>query len=388
MQKQTKAIRIQAERSHNREHSVPLYLTSSFTFEDAEQGRAIFAEEMAGNIYSRHMNPNVDEFVAKMNMLENAEDGIAFSTGMAAIFASMAGLLKAGDHVVASNALFGSCIQILTKITSKWGIECTFVPGADINAWNAAIKPNTKFLFCESPSNPGLELIDLKELAALKKGKDLILAVDNCFATPILQTPLDLGADLVIHSATKYIDGQGRVLGGVICGKKVYIDEIRFFARHTGPSLSPFNAWVLSKSLELLDLRMQKHSENAQSLAEVLEGHKALHAVKYPFLKSHPQYELAKRQMKYGGGILTIDIKGGFEKVIALSKLLKIASISPNLGDTRTIITHPASTTHSKLPAEEKAALGITNGLVRIAVGLESIEDLKADFLQALNQIS
>jgi len=388
MQKQTKAIRIQAERSQNREHSVPLYLTSSFTFEDAEQGRAIFADEMAGNIYSRYMNPNVDEFVEKMNMLENAEDGIAFSTGMAAIFASMAGLLKAGDHVVASNALFGSCIQILTKITSKWGIECTFVPGADINAWKAAIQPNTKFLFCESPSNPGLELIDLKELAALKKGKDLILAVDNCFATPILQTPLDLGADLVIHSATKYIDGQGRVLGGVICGKKVYIDEIRFFARHTGPSMSPFNAWVLSKSLELLDLRMQKHSENAMALAEALEGHKALNNVKYPFLKSHPQYELAKRQMKYGGGILTIDVKGGFEKVVALSKLLKIASISPNLGDTRTIITHPASTTHSKLPAEEKAALGITEGLVRVAVGLESIEDLKADFLQALNQIS
>ena len=191
MQKQTKAIRIQAERSQNREHSVPLYLTSSFTFEDAEQGRAIFADEMAGNIYSRYMNPNVDEFVEKMNMLENAEDGIAFSTGMAAIFASMAGLLKAGDHVVASNALFGSCIQILTKITAKWGIECTFVPGADINAWKAAIKPNTKFLFCESPSNPGLELIDLKELAALKEGRDLILAVDNCFATPILQTPLE-----------------------------------------------------------------------------------------------------------------------------------------------------------------------------------------------------
>jgi O-succinylhomoserine sulfhydrylase len=388
MQKQTKAIRIQAERSQNREHSVPLYLTSSFTFDDAEQGRAIFAEEMAGNIYSRYMNPNVDEFVEKMNMLENAEDGIAFSTGMAAIFASMAGLLKAGDHIVASNALFGSCIQILTKITSKWGIECTFVPGADINAWKAAFKPNTKFFFCESPSNPGLELIDIKELAALKEDNDIILAVDNCFATPILQTPLDLGADLVIHSATKYIDGQGRVLGGVICGKKVYIDEIRFFARHTGPSLSVFNAWVLSKSLELLDLRMQKHSENAQSLAEVLEGHKSLHAVKYPFLKSHPQYELAKRQMKYGGGILTIDIKGGFEKVIAFSKLLKIASISPNLGDTRTIITHPASTTHAKIPAEEKAALGITDGLVRIAVGLESIGDLKADFLQALNQIS
>ncbi len=387
MQKQTKAIRIQADRSHNREHSVPLYLTSSFTFDDAEEGRAIFAEEKAGNIYSRYMNPNVDEFVAKMVMLENAEDGLAFSTGMAAIFASMAGLLKAGDHIVASNALFGSCIQILTKITSKWGIECTFVPGADIAAWENAIQPNTKFFFCESPSNPGLELIDLPALAELKKGRDIVLAVDNCFATPILQTPLDLGADLVIHSATKYIDGQGRVLGGVICGKKVYLDEIRFFARHTGPSLSPFNAWILSKSLELLDLRLQKHSENAQALAEALDGHEALNAVKYPFLKSHPQYDLAKRQMKYGGGILTIDIKGGFEKVVAFSKALKIASISPNLGDSRTIMTHPASTTHAKIAPEEKISLGITEGLVRIAVGLESIEDLKADFLQALNAI-
>lgn len=388
MQKQTKAIRIQAERSHNREHSVPLYLTSSFTFDDAEEGRAIFAEEKSGNIYSRYMNPNVDEFVEKMVMLENAEDGLAFSTGMAAIFASMAGLLKAGDHIVASNALFGSCIQILTKITAKWGIECTFVPGADISAWESAIQSNTKFFFCESPSNPGLELIDLPALAALKKGRDIVLAVDNCFATPILQTPLDLGADLVIHSATKYIDGQGRVLGGIICGKKVYLDEIRFFARHTGPSLSPFNAWILSKSLELLDLRMQKHSENAQALAEALEGHVALNAVKYPFLKSHPQYELAKRQMKYGGGILTIDIKGGFENVVAFSKALKIASISPNLGDSRTIMTHPASTTHAKIAPEEKISLGITEGLVRIAVGLESIEDLKADFLQALNAIN
>ena len=387
MQKQTKAIRIQADRSHNREHSVPLYLTSSFTFDDAEEGRAIFAEEKAGNIYSRYMNPNVDEFVAKMVMLENAEDGLAFSTGMAAIFASMAGLLKAGDHIVASNALFGSCIQILTKITSKWGIECTFVPGADIAAWENAIQPNTKFFFCESPSNPGLELIDLPALAELKKGRDIVLAVDNCFATPILQTPLDLGADLVIHSATKYIDGQGRVLGGVICGKKVYLDEIRFFARHTGPSLSPFNAWILSKSLELLDLRLQKHSENAQALAEALDGHEALNAVKYPFLKSHPQYDLAKRQMKYGGGILPIDIKGGFEKVVAFSKALKIASISPNLGDSRTIMTHPASTTHAKIAPKEKISLGITEGLVRIAVGLESIEDLKADFLQALNAI-
>ncbi len=387
MKKQTQSIRIQADRSHNREHSVPLYLTSSFTFEDAEQGRAIFADEQAGNIYSRYMNPNVDEFVEKMCMLENAEDGIAFSTGMAAIFASMAGLLKSGDHVVASNALFGSAIQILTKITAKWGIECTFVPGHDLSAWEKAIKPNTKFMFCESPSNPGLELIDLEALAKLKEGKNIVLAVDNCFATPILQTPMDLGADLVIHSATKYIDGQGRVLGGIICGKKEFIQEIRFFARHTGPSLSPFNAWVLSKSLELLDLRMEKHSSNAQALAEALEGHSALHAVKYPFLPSHPQYALAKKQMKYGGGILTIDIKGGFAKVQTFSKLLKIVSISPNLGDSRTIMTHPASTTHSKLSPEDKAAVGITEGLVRIAVGLEHIDDLKADMINALDAI-
>ncbi|RXK52549.1 trans-sulfuration enzyme family protein [Aquirufa rosea] len=387
MKKQTQAIRIQAKRSHNREHSVPLYLTSSFTFEDSEQGRAIFAEEIPGNIYSRYQNPNVDEFVEKMCMLENAEAGLAFSTGMAAIFSSIAGLLKQGDHVVASSALFGSAIQILTKITAKWGIECTFVEGHDLQAWKAAIKDNTKFFFCESPSNPGLDLIDLAELAALKEGKDIILAVDNCFATPILQTPLDLGADLVIHSATKYIDGQGRVLGGVVCGKEKYITEIRFFARHTGPSLSPFNAWVLSKSLELLDLRMQKHAENALALAEALEGHPAIKTVKYPFLKSHPQYELAKKQMKYGGGILTLDIHGGFAKVQKLSQLLHIVSISPNLGDTRTILTHPASTTHSKISPEDRAAVGITDGLVRVAVGLEAIEDLKADFLNALNQL-
>ena len=387
MKRQTKAIRIQAERSQNREHAVPLYLTSSFTFEDAEQGRAIFADEQQGNIYSRYMNPNVDEFVEKMCMFENAEDGIAFSTGMAAIFASMAGVLKQGDHVVASSALFGSAIQILTKITAKWGIDCTFVEGADLQAWENAIQPNTRFFFCESPSNPGLELIDLEALAKIKAGKNIILAVDNCFATPILQTPIDLGADLVIHSATKYIDGQGRVLGGVVCGKKEIIQEIRFFARHTGPSLSPFNAWVLSKSLELLELRMQKHSENALALAQTLENHPKLNAVKYPFLPSHPQYDLAKKQMKYGGGILTLDLKGGFDKVLAFSKALKIVSISPNLGDTRTIMTHPASTTHSKISPEDRAAVGITEGLVRIAVGLEDIEDLKSDFLNALEQL-
>lgn len=386
MKKQTKAIRIQAERSQNREHSVPLYLTSSFTFEDAEQGRAIFAEEIEGNIYSRYMNPNVDEFVEKMCMLENTEAGIAFATGMAANFAAMAALLKSGDHVVASKALFGSCIQILSKILPKWGITTTFVDGHDLSAWEAAIQENTKFLFCESPSNPGLDLIDLEAICQLKAKHNLILAVDNCFATPIIQTPADWGADLVIHSATKYIDGQGRVLGGVVCGREELVKEIRFFSRHTGPSMSPFNAWVLSKSLETIYLRMEKHAENALKLAQALENNPALNFVKYPFLASHPQFELAKKQMKMGGAILTFDVKGGFEMVNEMSKHITIASISPNLGDTRTIITHPASTTHSKLTAEQRAEVGITDGLVRVAVGLEAVEDLIEDFEQALEK--
>ncbi len=387
MKKQTKAIRLQTNRSANREHSVPLYLTSSFVFEDAEQGRAIFADEESGNIYSRYMNPNVDEFVDKMCMYEEAEDGLAFSTGMAAIFGVMGGLLKQGDHIVASYALFGSALQIMNKITAKWGIEVTYIDGRDLNQWERAVKPSTKLFFCETPSNPGLEIVDIAGLAKISQPKGIILAVDNCFATPIIQTPLNLGADLVIHSATKFIDGQGRVLGGVVCGKKEYIDEIRFFARHTGPSLSPFNAWVLSKSLELLELRVEKQSSNALELAKALENHPQLNGVNYPFLNSHPQVDLAKSQMKMGGGIITIDVKGGFEKVVEFSKLVKILSISPNLGDSRSIMTHPASTTHSKLSEEDRLKVGITPGLIRIAVGLEHIDDLKEDILSALNQL-
>ncbi|MFM1913553.1 MAG: O-acetylhomoserine (thiol)-lyase [Bacteroidota bacterium] len=387
MKKQTKAIRLQTNRSANREHSVPLYLTSSFVFEDAEQGRAIFADEESGNIYSRYMNPNVDEFVDKMCMYEEAEDGLAFSTGMAAIFGVMAGLLKQGDHIVASYALFGSALQIMNKITAKWGIEVTYIDGRDLNQWESAIKPSTKLFFCETPSNPGLEIVDIAGLAKISQPKGIILAIDNCFATPIIQTPLNLGADLVIHSATKFIDGQGRVLGGVVCGKKEYIDEIRFFARHTGPSLSPFNAWVLSKSLELLELRVEKQSSNALELAKALENHPQLNGVNYPFLNSHPQFDLAKSQMKMGGGIITIDVKGGFDKVVEFSKLVKILSISPNLGDSRSIMTHPASTTHSKLSEEDRLKVGITPGLIRIAVGLEHIDDLKEDILTALNQL-
>ncbi|WP_420153974.1 O-succinylhomoserine sulfhydrylase [Siphonobacter sp.] len=386
--KETLAIRAQAERSHNREHSVPLYLTSSFTFDDAEMGRAMFADEIAGNVYSRYSNPNVDEFIRKVCLLEGGEEGIAFASGMAAIFATFAGSLQAGDHVVASKALFGSAIQILNKIMPKWGVTTTFVEGHDLSQWEAATQENTKFYFCESPSNPGLELTDLRALSAIAKRHQVVLAVDNCFATPVIQNPIELGADLVMHSATKYMDGQGRVLGGILVGRKDLIEPIRFFARHTGPALSPFNAWVLSKSLETLFVRMRAHSENALTLARTLEGNAALQAVHYPFLESHPQYELAKQQMKYGGAILTLEVKGGFEAVNALTQHLEIASISPNLGDTRTILTHPASTTHSKLSKEERAEVGITDGLVRIAVGLENIDDLIEDFQQALAKVA
>ena len=385
MQKQTKAIRTQATKSLNREHSVPLYLTSSFAFESAEQGKALFEETEEGNIYSRFSNPNVTEFVEKVCMLENAEDGIATGTGMAAVFASMAGLLKSGDHLVACRALFGSAHQIITQILPKWGITHTYVDAtATETEWDAAMQPNTRMVYLETPSNPGLELVDLAMLGRLKEKYGFILNVDNCFATPILQTPIDFGADLSVHSATKFMDGQGRVLGGVVVGRADLIQPIRFFARHTGPSLSPFNAWVLSKSLETLDLRMERHCRNALALAEALEAHEDVTRVLYPFLNSHPQHDLAKAQMSAGGAIVTIELDGGFERIKAFFDALQIATLSSNLGDSRTIVTNPNTTTHAKLKPDEKAALGITPGLVRISVGLEAIEDLIADFEQAL----
>ncbi|QKZ13698.1 trans-sulfuration enzyme family protein [Spirosoma sp. KUDC1026] len=394
MKKQTKAIRIQTKKSSNREHSVPLYLTSSFAFESAEQGKALFEETEEGNIYSRFSNPNVTEFVEKVCMLENAEDGIATGTGMAAVFASMAGLLKSGDHIVACRALFGSAHQIITQILSKWGITHTYVDATATEAeWEEAIKANpttgtpaARMVYLETPSNPGLELVDLTMLARLKAKYHFILNVDNCFATPILQTPIDLGADLSIHSATKFMDGQGRVLGGIVVGSKELIQPIRFFARHTGPSLSPFNAWVLSKSLETLELRMERHCRNAQQLAEALEALPDVDRVLYPFLPSHPQYELAKQQMSAGGAIVTIELAGGFERVNAFFDALQIPTLSSNLGDSRTIVTNPNTTTHAKLKPEEKAALGITPGLIRISVGLESIDDLIEDFTQAIEK--
>jgi O-succinylhomoserine sulfhydrylase len=381
---ETQAIRTQVKQSVNREHSVPLYLTSSFTFENAEQAQALFADEEEGNIYSRFSNPNSTELIDKMNLLEGTEAGLATATGMSAMFASMAGLLIQGDHILASRSLFGSTYQLLTQVLPKWGIEHTFAEIDQPDQWEKLIKPTTKMIFVETPSNPALELIDLDWLGKLAKAHGLILVVDNCFATPYLQQPAKWGADIVTHSATKFIDGQGRVLGGFVLGKEEYIEKIRFFCRHTGPSISPFNAWVLSKSLETLAVRMDRHCENALKIATQLEGHNELIAVKYPFLPSHPHYALAKKQMRYGGGLLTFTVKGGIERASKFINAIKTLSITSNLGDTRTIVTHPSTTTHSKLSTEEQAKVGIHPGLIRLSVGLEHLDDIMEDIEHAL----
>ena len=382
--KETQTIRTQAARSEFREHSVPLYLTSSFTFESAEQGRALFADEQEGNIYSRFSNPNTSEFIEKMCLLEGAEDGFAFASGMAAVFTGFGALLQAGDHILASRSVFGSSHQLLTRVLPKWGITSTYADAARPEEWESLIQENTKMIFIETPSNPQLELIDLEWLGKLAHKHNIIFSVDNCFATPYLQTPIQYGADLVIHSATKNIDGQGRVLGGVIVGRKNLISEIRFFSRHTGPALSPFNAWILSKSLETLPVRMDRHCSNALALAQHLDKHSEMELVLYPMLPSHPQYELAQKQMTQGGGIVTFVVKGGYERAQKFMDALQIASKTANLGDTRTTVTHPASMTHSKLSPQERAAVGIFDGLIRISVGLENINDIIQDIEQAL----
>lgn len=381
---ETKAIRTQTERSQHHEHSVPLYLTSSFVFDDAEHARALFADEVSGNIYTRYSNPNNNEFIEKLCLLEGAEDGIATASGMAAMFCSMAALLKSGDHVLASRSVFGSTHQILNTLFPRFGIEHTYADIDDTASWESKIKANTKMIFVETPSNPALDLLDLQWLGDLAKKHNLILNVDNCFATPYLQNPIKWGAHIVTHSATKYIDGQGRVIAGAIVGKKDLIKEIRFFARHTGPSLSPFNGWVLSKSLETLAVRMDRHCQNALQLATFLETQQQVLKVKYPFLASHPQHALAKKQMRLGGGIVTFEIEGGIDKGRKFLNALKMISHSANLGDTRSIATHPASTTHSKLSDAERMAVGISPGLIRISVGLETIEDIIADVKQAI----
>jgi O-succinylhomoserine sulfhydrylase len=387
MNEQSKLIRIQAERSQNREHSVPLYLTSSFVFDDAEQGRAVFADEEEGIIYSRYSNPNTTEFIDKVCMLEGAEAGLAFSSGMAAVFASFAGLLKSGDHVLACRSIFGSTHQLLTQLLPRWGITSSYVDALEPETWEAAILPNTKMIFLETPSNPGLELVDLEWLGGLKKKyPHIILNVDNCFATPYLQKPLQYGIDLVSHSATKYMDGQGRVLGGLVAGRADLIKELMFFIRHTGPAMSAFNAWIFSKSLETLPVRMDRHCSSALKLAQLLDEHEEVEVVRYPHLPSHPQYELAKKQMKQGGGIVTFIVKGGFDRAKKFLDALEMILITSNLGDSRTIGTHPASTTHSKLSEQERQAIGIYPGSIRISVGLEDVDDILNDVKQALER--
>jgi O-succinylhomoserine sulfhydrylase len=381
---ETDAIRAQSQRSENKEHSVPIYLTSSFVFDDAEHARALFADEVQGNIYTRYSNPNNNELVEKLCLLEGTEDGIATASGMAAMYVSMAAFLKAGDHVLASRSVFGSTHQILNTIFPRFNISYTYADIDDPASWESKIQKNTKMIFVETPSNPALDIIDLEWLGKLAAKHKLILNVDNCFATPYLQNPAKWGAHLVTHSATKFIDGQGRVIGGAILGTKELIKEVRFFARHTGPAMSPFNAWLLSKSLETLAVRMEQHCKNAHAVATYLEGNPQVEKVKYPFLPSHPQHELAKKQMRLGGGVVSFEIKGGIEGGRKFLNALKMLSHSANLGDTRSIATHPASTTHSKLSEEERQAVGITPGLVRISVGLESIQDIIKDVEQAL----
>jgi O-succinylhomoserine sulfhydrylase len=386
MKPATKAIRIQTPRTDEMEHSTPMFLTSSFCYNDAEEMRAAFADEVEANIYSRFSNPGVTEFVDKMVALEEGEAGYATASGMSAVFGSFMALLSAGDHLLCSKAIFGSTHTVITKYLPKFGIEYSYVDGNDLQQWECAVRPNTKMIFLETPTNPGLEVIDIAAVAGIAKAHNVILNVDNCFATPYGQQPIRLGADLVVHSGTKWLDGQGRVLGGVVVGKKELIHQIYLFSRSTGPALSPFNAWVLSKSLETLDVRMERHVKNAMSIAAQLEGHKEIAMVKYPFLPSHPQYEIAKKQMYNGGGLFCFELKGGLESGRKFLDHLQMLSLTANLGDTRSIASHPASTTHAKLTEAERLAVNITPGLIRISVGLEHEEDILNDILQALGR--
>lgn len=381
---ETNAIRGQMKRTEQREHSAPLFLTSSFVFPGPEQMELAFQGGTDDNIYSRYSNPNTDELIHKICKMEGAEDGFALASGMSAVFASMAAFLKAGDHVLASRAVFGSTHQILTELLPRWGITHSYVDPLDVGSWAAHLQPSTKMLVLETPSNPGLQLIDLEAAGDFAKAYGLIFNVDNCFATPYLQQPGRYGAGLIVHSATKWMDGQGRVLGGIVAGKADLIEELRFFCRHTGPAISPFNAWVLSKSLETLSVRMDRHCANALEIAKWLEARPEVERVHYPHLESHPQYALAKRQMKHGGGIVAFDLKGGLEAGRQFLSRIQMCSLSSNLGDTRTIVTHPATTTHSKLSQADRSSVGIGPGMIRVSVGLEHVEDIRQDLAQAL----
>jgi O-succinylhomoserine sulfhydrylase len=385
--KQTQAIRIQTERTNEMEHSTPMFLTSSFCFDNAEEMRAAFAEESDDNIYSRFGNPNVQEFIDKMCALEGAQAGYATASGMSAVFGSFMALLKQGDHLLSCSAIFGSTHTVISKYLPKFGIGYSYANANATEAeWEAAIRPNTKMIYLETPTNPGLDILDLEMIVRVAKKHNIIVSVDNCFATPVNQQPILFGADLVVHSATKWLDGQGRVLGGMVAGRKDLIKEIYLFCRSTGPALSPFNAWVLSKSLETLDVRMERHASNALFIAESLEKHEKLASLRYPFLQSHPHYAIAKKQMQNGGGIICFELKGGLEAGRIFLNNLHMLSLTANLGDTRSIASHPASTTHAKLSETERSAVNITPGLIRISVGLEHKEDILQDIIQALEK--
>lgn len=384
MKFETKAIRIQTERSSHREHSTPIFPTSSFVFENAEQMQAIFGGEEVGNIYSRFTNPSAREFEEKIAALEGVENAMATATGMAAVFAGFMANLEKGDHVIASRAVFGSSFQILSQTLPEYGITTTYVDPLKPETWAEALTKNTKMFFLETPSNPGLAIVDLEKASEFSKAHGLLLNVDNCFATPYLQNPAAFGADIICHSATKFIDGQGRVLGGVVAGNNELVKKVFLFIRRTGGSISPFNAWILSKSLETLAVRMDRHCQNALSLAKWLETHPRVSNVKYPFLESHPQYEIAKKQMSQGGGIVTFEIDGGIKSGVKFLNRLKMLSLTANLGDSRSIASHPASTTHLRVPPEERLKVGITDGLIRISAGLEHIDDIIEDIENAL----
>lgn len=382
---ETLAIRGGRESSEYREHSQALHLTSSFCYESAEQAAAMFMGEIEGYTYSRFTNPTVSAFQQRLALMEGGERAIATATGMAAIQAIMMSLLKAGDHIVSSQSLFGSTTNLFAGLLAKFGVETSFVDARDLAAWEAAAKPNSKLFFLETPSNPLTEIADIAAISAIAHRHNALLVVDNSFCSPALQQPLKLGADLVMHSATKYLDGHGRVMGGAVVGSHALVEQVYLHVRTAGPTLAPFNAWVLLSGLETLALRMDKHSANALALAHWLESHPSVERVYYPGLPSHPQYALAQRQQKAGGAVVSFVVKGGRAGAWALVNAVELISRTANLGDVKSTITHPASTTHARVAAEVRQKAGIEEGLIRVAVGLENVEDLKADLARGLD---
>ncbi len=383
-QPETLAVHAGTVRSQFNEHSEALFLTSSYVFDSAAQAAARFIGEEPGNIYSRFTNPTVTMFEERLAALEGAEQCVATASGMSAILACGMGLLKSGDHIVASRSIFGATVNLFGTIFKRFGVETTFVSATDVSEWTAAVRPNTRLFFLETPSNPLTEVSDITAIAAVAKKHGALLAVDNCFCTPILQRPFDLGADIVIHSATKYIDGQGRVLGGAVLGSKKVMEPVYQFLRTAGPTMSAFNAWVFLKGLETLKIRMDAHSANALAVAQWLETQTNVARVFYPGLPSHPQHALAMKQQKTGGGIVSFEVKGGREAAWRVIDNTRLVSITANLGDTKTTLTHPATTTHARITPEARAAAGITEGLLRIAVGLESVVDIQNDLARGL----